>query len=211
MKKLVAAKVDDATAEIDNVLAEVTKQQIGTKLFAESDEQDSDDTGTVDKNEGGSNVLADPTGKTQGQLLVGKRKRTTIGEGAGTKRKVIKGLEKDKKAGKDVKIGMKTRKQRVVRVGGGSGSKAKGDLPRAVVQKYIRRKMGAIKACYQKGLQSNPSLKGKVVYDEKDPHRPRFSLPELRDILQERNALKAKVSDLEDELAVFRPRPPTTK
>ena len=58
---------------------------------------------------------------------------------------------------------MKTRKQRVVRVGGGSGSKAKGDLPRAVVQKYIRRKMGAIKACYQKGLQSNPSLKGKVA------------------------------------------------
>ena len=55
-------------------LAEVNKQQIGTKLFAESDEQDSDDTGTVDKSEGGSNVLADPTGKTQGQLLVGKRK-----------------------------------------------------------------------------------------------------------------------------------------
>jgi len=58
--------------------------------------------------------------------------------------------------------------------------------------------------------QGSASLKGKVVYDEKDPHRPRFSLPELRDILQERNALKAKVSDLEDELAVFRPRPPTT-
>lgn len=58
--------------------------------------------------------------------------------------------------------------------------------------------------------QGSTSLKGKVVYDEKDPHRPRFSLPELRDILQERNALKAKVSDLEDELAVFRPRPPTT-
>jgi hypothetical protein len=36
--------------------------------------------------------------------------------------------------------------------------------------------------------------------------RPRFSLPELRDILQERNALKARVSDLEDELVVFRPR-----
>ena len=50
-------------------------------------------------------------------------------------------------------------------------------------------------------------LKGKVIYDENDPQRPRFSLPELRDILQERNALKARVSDLEDELAVFRPRP----
>ena len=58
--------------------------------------------------------------------------------------------------------------------------------------------------------QGSTSLKGKVVYDEKDPHRPRFSLPELRDILQERNALKARVSDLEDELAVFRPRPLTS-
>lgn len=57
-------------------------------------------------------------------------------------------------------------------------------------------------------LSQAPSLKGKVVYDENDPARPRFSLPELRDILQERNALKARVSDLEDELAVFRPKPP---
>ncbi len=40
-----------------------------------------------------------------------------------------------------------------------------------------------------------------------DPNRPRFTLPELKDILQERNSLKAKVSDLEDELALFRPRP----
>ena len=59
-------------------------------------------------------------------------------------------------------------------------------------------------------LSQTPSLAGKVVFDENDPHRPRFSLPELRDILQERNALKAKVSDLEDELAVFRPKPPNS-
>ena len=45
-----------------------------------------------------------------------------------------------------------------------------------------------------------------MVYAENDPNRPRFTLPELKDILQERNSLKAKVSDLEDELAVFRPR-----
>ena len=47
---------------------------------------------------------------------------------------------------------------------------------------------------------------GKIVYSEDDPNRPRFTLPELKDILQERNSLKARVSDLEDELAVFRPR-----
>ena len=38
-----------------------------------------------------------------------------------------------------------------------------------------------------------------------DPNRPKFSLPELRKILQERNYLKARVSDLEDELVLYRP------
>ena len=36
--------------------------------------------------------------------------------------------------------------------------------------------------------------------------RPKFTLSELKEILQERNSLKARVSDLEDELSVFRPR-----
>jgi len=72
----------------------------------------------------------------------------------------------------------------------------------------LQRQLGkAAMECEE--LSQTPSLKGKVIYDENDPQRPRFSLPELRDILQERNALKARVSDLEDELAVFRPRPTT--
>jgi len=41
--------------------------------------------------------------------------------------------------------------------------------------------------------------------EEEDPHRPRFSLPELKGILEERNSLKARVSDLEDELNVYKP------
>merc|ERR1719189_3236761 len=52
---------------------------------------------------------------------------------------------------------------------------------------------------------SEPNLAGKVVYDLDDPNRPRFTLIELKDILQERNSLKARVSDLEDELELFRP------
>ena len=36
--------------------------------------------------------------------------------------------------------------------------------------------------------------------------KPRFTLPELKEILQERNSLKARVSDLEDELSMYRPR-----
>jgi len=50
-------------------------------------------------------------------------------------------------------------------------------------------------------------LQGKVVFDADDPKRPRFTLEELKDILQERNTLKARVSDLEDELELFRPKP----
>jgi len=52
---------------------------------------------------------------------------------------------------------------------------------------------------------SEPRMTGKVVYDLDDPNRPRFTLTELKDILQERNSLKARVSDLEDELELYRP------
>jgi len=50
-----------------------------------------------------------------------------------------------------------------------------------------------------------PDMKGKIVYELDDPNRPRFTLAELKDILQERNSLKARVSDLEDELELYRP------
>ncbi|XP_050732290.1 RILP-like protein homolog isoform X1 [Eriocheir sinensis] len=51
-----------------------------------------------------------------------------------------------------------------------------------------------------------PDLTNKLVYDRDDPNRPRFTMTELKEILYERNELKARVSDLEDELQVFRPR-----
>lgn len=51
-----------------------------------------------------------------------------------------------------------------------------------------------------------PDLTNKVVYDLDDPNRPRFTTAELKEILHERNELKAKVSDLEDELEIYRPK-----
>ena len=55
-------------------------------------------------------------------------------------------------------------------------------------------------------LQSEATdMSTKLVYDRNDPNRPRFTLTELKDILYQRNELKARVSDLEDELSVFRP------
>uniref|UniRef100_A0A1B6KHP7 RH1 domain-containing protein n=1 Tax=Graphocephala atropunctata TaxID=36148 RepID=A0A1B6KHP7_9HEMI len=44
------------------------------------------------------------------------------------------------------------------------------------------------------------------VVQEEDPNRPRFTTAELKEILHERNNLKARVSDLEDELESFRPK-----
>lgn len=51
-----------------------------------------------------------------------------------------------------------------------------------------------------------PFPANKAIYDLDDPNRPRFTTQELKDILHERNELKARVSDLEDELETYRPK-----
>ncbi|XP_076034105.1 rab interacting lysosomal protein like isoform X4 [Oratosquilla oratoria] len=51
-----------------------------------------------------------------------------------------------------------------------------------------------------------PDLSNKLVFDRDDPNRPRFTMTELKEILYERNELKARVSDLEDELEMYRPK-----
>ncbi|CAK9823625.1 RILP-like protein homolog [Anthophora retusa] len=56
-----------------------------------------------------------------------------------------------------------------------------------------------------------PDLTNKAVYDLDDPNRPRFTTAELKEILHERNELKARVSDLEDELELYRPKPETVE
>ena len=63
--------------------------------------------------------------------------------------------------------------------------------------------MSGVVADHEKKLSC--ATQGKLIYDVDDPNRPKFSLPELRKILTERNSLKARVSDLEDELALYRP------
>lgn len=54
--------------------------------------------------------------------------------------------------------------------------------------------------------QPHPDLTNKAIYDLDDPDRPRFTTTELKEILHERNELKARVSDLEDELENYRPK-----
>ncbi|GFO35958.1 rilp-like protein 1, partial [Plakobranchus ocellatus] len=65
------------------------------------------------------------------------------------------------------------------------------------------------------GAMSNPSspgfdLQGKLIIDLKDPNRPRFTLQELRQVLMERNELKTRLIEVEDELAHYKPRDAAT-
>lgn len=45
--------------------------------------------------------------------------------------------------------------------------------------------------------------------DEDDPERPRFTTAELKDVLAERNELKSRINDLEEELISCKPLPET--
>nr|KAG5704676.1 hypothetical protein BaRGS_025318 [Batillaria attramentaria] len=49
-------------------------------------------------------------------------------------------------------------------------------------------------------------LEGKMIIDLKDPNRPRFTLQELRQVLMERNELKTRLIEVEEELNHYRPR-----
>jgi len=53
---------------------------------------------------------------------------------------------------------------------------------------------------------SDFDLTNKLIIDLKDPNRPRFTLNELREVLFERNELKTKLLETEEELSRFKPR-----
>lgn len=59
---------------------------------------------------------------------------------------------------------------------------------------------------WQKDVMSEMILSGKEPH-KVDTNQPRFTTAELKDILHERNSLKARISDLEEELDRFRPKP----
>ena len=165
-EKKVKEMVDQAvkqTAALDEALAAIDNP-VGTKLFAESDDGSAENAENPEAGAGGTEVLADPNGDMAKDMAasVGGKKEDRLGGKDATSRARVAALEKVQQKQKDVNIGLKARAQKVVRVGGAGGSKASGELPKKVIKRYIARKMGAIKACYQKGLQSNPGLQGKV-------------------------------------------------
>ena len=49
-------------------------------------------------------------------------------------------------------------------------------------------------------------LEGKMLIDLADPDRPRFTMQELRQVLLERNELKTKLIEVEEELNTYKPK-----
>jgi len=77
----------------------------------------------------------------------------------------------------------------------------------------LSKRLGLAQRDNQDLVQSQndaPNLTNKIVIDVNDPNRPRFTIAELKEILCERNELKARVSDLTDELSFYRSKSDTS-
>ncbi|NXW50461.1 RIPL2 protein, partial [Nyctiprogne leucopyga] len=69
----------------------------------------------------------------------------------------------------------------------------------------LRREAAALRAEGARGSAQQLSLgPDKMVIDLTDPNRPRFTLQELRDVLQERNQLKAQLLVVQEELQCYK-------
>ncbi|NWY73839.1 RIPL2 protein, partial [Erithacus rubecula] len=69
----------------------------------------------------------------------------------------------------------------------------------------LRRELEQLRAA-ARGSAPQPSSLGpdQMVIDLTDPNRPRFTLQELRDVLQERNQLKAQLLVVQEELQCYK-------
>ncbi|XP_075023916.1 RILP-like protein 2 isoform X1 [Calonectris borealis] len=69
----------------------------------------------------------------------------------------------------------------------------------------LRREVEALRGEGSRGSTQQLSLgPDKMVIDLTDPNRPRFTLQELRDVLQERNQLKAQLLVVQEELQCYK-------
>ena len=154
-RELVATQMAAETKQIDAALDALNAAQ-GTRMYATDD-------GSGGAANTAANVVADPKGDLAKLAAGGSKLGAGVtGAAQATTVQVAAGLAKDANIGnKKVDLTANEKKQQVVRVGS-SGGDSDGELPKEVVKSYISSKTGAIKACYQKGLQGNPDLAGKV-------------------------------------------------
>ncbi|XDV19700.1 hypothetical protein PO909_025123 [Leuciscus waleckii] len=69
----------------------------------------------------------------------------------------------------------------------------------------MKREMDRVVAEGSSGNTNNESIgPNKLVVDLKDPNRPRFTMQELKEVLQERNKLKAQLMVAQEELQLYK-------
>jgi outer membrane biosynthesis protein TonB len=148
-QELVKAEVDKATAAVDAALANVPT----TKLAGLAE------AGELAAAAGNAPALVLNTGDGAD---VGGRKGPGVGGDNDTGKQVASGLAKQATGGAGPKLNteVKAKEQKVIRLGGQQS--ADGELPPEVIKKVLADKSGALKACYQKELQSNPDLAGSI-------------------------------------------------
>uniref|UniRef100_A0A8C3VFD0 RILP-like protein 2 n=1 Tax=Catharus ustulatus TaxID=91951 RepID=A0A8C3VFD0_CATUS len=75
----------------------------------------------------------------------------------------------------------------------------------SVAEEQLRRERDSLRRELEQ-LRAAPSSLGpdQMVIDLTDPNRPRFTLQELRDVLQERNQLKAQLLVVQEELQCYK-------
>ncbi|NWR83771.1 RIPL2 protein, partial [Furnarius figulus] len=79
----------------------------------------------------------------------------------------------------------------------------------SVAEEQLRRERDSLRRELERlrDTGSNPQLSlgpDKMVIDLTDPNRPRFTMQELRDVLQERNQLKAQLLVVQEELQCYK-------
>ncbi|XP_077062950.1 RILP-like protein 2 [Siphateles boraxobius] len=71
----------------------------------------------------------------------------------------------------------------------------------------MKREMDRVVAEGSSGNTNNESVgPNKLVVDLNDPNRPRFTMQELKEVLQERNKLKAQLMVAQEELQLYKSR-----
>lgn len=69
----------------------------------------------------------------------------------------------------------------------------------------MKREMDRVVVEGSSGNTNNESIgPNKLVVDLKDPNRPRFTMQELKEVLQERNKLKAQLMVAQEELQLYK-------
>jgi TonB family protein len=112
-------------------------------------------------------ILAQAAGVGVAQSASGGALRTRSGGGSGSGQKGLGALSRaegaTKAQGEGGKVVERVIKAKTPSLGSGGDIGGSGEFDSALVVKMIKQRIGAIKACYERELKSNPTLAGKIT------------------------------------------------